>query len=126
MILEIFLLYIWTRLDALSLVVTVAAFVLGLLSGLLCLAICVNIADMGDLPESKKKAEKSLSRTIRWFVLMLACYVLMPSKQDAAIILAGTGVLAAAQTDTAKHLASKSVKVIEKAMDDYLKEKEAK
>jgi hypothetical protein len=122
MILEIFLLYIWTRLGDLSLVVAGVALVMGIL----CLLIYIALTDMYDGDESKKKAEKALSRAFRWFVLMLAFYVLIPSKQDAAIIIAGTGVLAAAQTDTAKNLASKSVKVIEKAMDDYLKAKEAK
>jgi hypothetical protein len=59
-----------------------------------------------------------------WKPLAIAAVLmtLMPSQKDAMFILAGTGVIEAAKTDTAQRIAGKSVDVVEKYLDELLKE----
>ena len=53
----------------------------------------------------------------------LALFItLLPSKNDVAFILAGTGIIEVSKTETAQRLAGKSVNVFEKYLDELLKE----
>ena len=107
---EILWLYLFTRLNTLRemaiVVVVFGAF--GLLA-----------AWFARFIDGWKGPVKSL--TAVWVCVVLVT-VAIPTQKDAMLILAGTGVIQAAKTDTAQRLAGKSVQVIEKALDDYLKQ----
>lgn len=73
----------------------------------------------------------TLKRTIKLFVITFLCSelicALIPSKKDAMFIAGGIGVIEAARSETAQRIASKSVGVIERFLDDMnSKTKDAK
>lgn len=109
---DIFLLYLFTRLDILA-------------TGLLLIASCSAVV-FPILVMAKNDGLK-VSLTLPKWVLAISIIgaVLVPTQKDALFIVAGTGVLEAAKTDTAKRIASKSVEAFEKALDSYIK-KESK
>ena len=107
---EVLWLYLFTRLDALRELAIVATVFGGSGVGAAWFAVFV---------DDWKGPVKSL--TALWVCVVL-CTVAIPTQKDAMFILAGTGVIQAAKTDTAQRLAGKSVAVIEKALDDYLKQ----
>jgi len=107
---EVVLLYLFTRLDALKHLLFVAS-MLG--------SFGVAAAWFAIFIDDWKGPVKTL--TALW-VCVVAFTVMVPTQEDAVFILAGTGVIQAAKTDTAQRLAGKSVQVIEKALDDYLKQ----
>ena len=107
---EVFWLYLFTRLDMLCALSTVATVFGGM---------GVGVAWVANFIDAWKGPVKSL--TAVWLFAVL-CTVVIPTQKDAMFILAGTGVIQAAKTDTAQRLAGKSVAVIEKALDDYLKQ----
>lgn len=111
---EMFLLYLFTRLDVL---VVVLALTVGISLG--CAALCFPIGtDMcGEEKIAVKKWQKRFGIVA---FIALPFLVLTPSQKDAAIILGGWAVLQAAKTDTAQRLASKSVQLIESTLDKYL------
>ncbi|MNY60861.1 hypothetical protein D3C86_1974710 [compost metagenome] len=47
-------------------------------------------------------------------------FLLMPTKQEAAVIVAGGAVVEAAKSETAQRLASKSVTILENSLDNIL------
>jgi hypothetical protein len=108
---EIFWLYLFTRLDAIRELFTALSILAA--TGIL-------VAIMGRLIAKVVTPIKSLVAV--WITLVLIS-VALPSKQDAVLILAGVGVIEAAKSEEVRQFAGKSVEVIEKAMDDFLKEK---
>lgn len=62
---------------------------------------------------------KKLAKPLILFVLIA---VFIPSKQTAYTMLAAYGLQEIAQTEEAKRVGSKSIQVIEKALDEYLTE----
>jgi len=107
---EVFWLYLFTRLDAIQALLQIASMLGGFGVGAAWFAVFI---DRWNGPV------KSL--TAVW-VCVVMLFVMIPTQKDAMFILAGTGVIQAAKTDTAQRLAGKSVAVIEKALDDYLKQ----
>lgn len=68
-----------------------------------------------------------------WIIILLvvggissAMNMVVPSKDTAYKMIAAYGVTEIMQTDKAKRLGGKSLEVLEKVMDEYLKESEAK
>lgn len=49
-----------------------------------------------------------------------ACFIFMPTKEEAAVIVAGGAVVEAAKSETAQRLASKSVTILENSLDNIL------
>lgn len=109
---ETFLLYALTRLNGIGFVLTFFSLIgVGvLLTHIICTCIV--------------KEELSLKVAGPYWKPLALCVVmalLVPSKDDAIFIIAGTGVIEAAKTDSAKRIAGKSVAVIEKYLDSALK-----
>lgn len=123
---ELFLLYLFTRIDSL--------FVL-LLITTICFAgaaLVVVLAGIDAWEEHKKKLRKLFKKLVIATAVLALITTMLPRQKDIALIVAGWGVLEVAKSETAGRLASKSVGVIEKALDEYLqkpapkKEEEAK
>lgn len=115
---DVFLLYLWTRLDALQTVAFGAA---------LCLAMAIFAILMseGDVLESDG-GKKWVKRFVIVGFVGIFAVVIIPSKKDAALMLAGYSVIEIARSETAGRLASKSVQLIEQTLDSYLKKPEGK
>jgi len=113
---ELFLLYIWTRLatiQAVSIMLTIVCFI-GILIAL--------IAQGDTYYSNEKKYIKVRKKFVIYFCLFLTMSIITPSQKDAAIILAGWGVLEISRSAPAGRLAKKSLQLIEKTLDEYLKE----
>jgi hypothetical protein len=110
---EIFWLYLLTRLDGISCLLGIT-----LVLGLCAYGAFILVWTCEGTP-AKYKGIVPL-----WKVLAIVAVlgVLVPTKKDVAFILAGTGVLEAAKTYTAQRIAGKSVTVVEKYLDELLKE----
>jgi hypothetical protein len=77
---------------------------------------------LNDCPEIGKRA---LAPLISSAVVFAILQLVLPTKDTAYKMLAAYGVTEIDKTDEAKRLGSKSIEVIEKVMDDYLKEAES-
>lgn len=110
---DTFLLYVLTRLDGIGFVLTVFSMV-----GVVCLLAYMMYACV----EENKSVSDAAGPYWKPIALCTIMALLVPSKDDAIFILAGTGVIEAAKTDSAKRIAGKSVEVIEKYLDSALKE----
>lgn len=110
---EIFWLYLLTRLDGIQCLLTLFLTIGGCAYGAFIFVwVC----------EGTPAKYKHIAPL--WKVLAVAAVLLgfTPSRNDAMFILAGTGVIEAAKTDTAQRIAGKSVDVVEKYLDEMLKE----
>ena len=112
---EIFWLYLVTRLDSVNCLLT-----LFLVLGTTAYGCFIFVWTCEGTP-AKYKGLVPL-----WKVLAVVAVlgVLIPTRKDVAFILAGTGVIEAAKTDTAQRIAGKSVSVVEKYLDELLKKEE--
>src|SRR6185436_541823 len=102
---DIFLIYVWTRLDVLSSVLM-----------LICI-FCV-LAMLFTTIELRNHDYQMLRR--RFFIallIFLPLFVAVPTSSNAMFILGGSAVLEAAKSDTAKRIAGKSVELIESTID---------
>ena len=114
---EMFLLYLLTRLDV---VVLTAMWVLVI--GGVAWGIAVMVTLDNFLFDDGVAARKKLWPFWKVLAACVAVLVVTPSQKDAMFIIAGTGVIEAAKSDTAQRLAGKSVNVVEKYLDEMLKE----
>lgn len=117
---DIFLLYLWTRLDALSFALTVVCI-------LLALAMLVTFPVAADSGE--KTAASARAYRKKFFIGLCFCVpaaVLVPTSNNALFIMGGSVVLDAARSEPAKRIASKSVQLIEETMDKYLNKTDPK
>ena len=110
---ETFLLYVLTRLNGIGFVLTFFS-----LTGVVCLLAYMAYACI----EENKSVSDTAGPYWKPLALCVILALLVPSKNDAIFILAGTGVIEAAKTDSAKRIAGKSVEVIGKYLDSALKE----
>lgn len=121
MVNDAFLLYLLTRVWAVDMVATTTtaiAFLLALVSGTIFLLAYT------DGNSAVAGAARRVLRGSTWVAgIALVVALILPGKQDTLLILAGTGVLAAAKSETVQGIASKSVAVIEKFLDEQLREK---
>lgn len=121
---EVFLIYLLTRLDGiLGLTHTVSmCFVIGyFVAGFFVLVSFIEERD-GDAKEFREKTLGLMKKTMYIPIIAVFLSVLIPSKEDAKFIIAGTGLVEIAKSDTAQRLESKSVQVVEKYLDNFLKE----
>lgn len=114
---DLFLLYVWTRLDPIVGVLMISTLVLAISIIANVIFSCDEIGDRKkQLIDIRKKLFFAISFTI-------AGAVLIPNSKDSLLIMGGSAVLDAARSDSAKRIASKSVELIERAIDRHLKEK---
>lgn len=124
---DIFLLYIFTRADAASDLLSLVTFVSTILAGIWWMAACGALSAYG-VPEEKAQRWGKVSKQFAIAALVGASLTAMlPSQKDLMFILAGVGVLEVAKSETAQRIAGKSVQVIEQYLDGLVeKPKEAK
>lgn len=120
---DVFLLYLWTRLDSLVAVATIGALVLGM--GTAATGIAYGIGSV-DREEWAPRVGAVFRRFVTGLAVCVLLLILTPSSKDAIYIMGGAAVLEAAKTEQAQRLASKSVQLIEQTLDGYLKQKDAK
>lgn len=127
MINEVFLIYLLTRLDHVLnfshfvMVMTIISyFVVGLLM--------LFSFDTYDA-EAESKANKFratcweyIKKTMYVPIIAIVINLTVPTKEDAQFIIAGTGLLEIVKSEQAQSIGSKSVQVVEKYLDEMLKE----
>ena len=123
---EIFLLYLFTRLDPLNHALTGFAVVSSI-----CIFIALMFFPFWNDPYFIGNDFVQLGR--KWFRRVCIALVIagigaiaVPTQKEAAIILAGYGILEVAKSESAQRLAGKSVELIEQTLDGYLKKPEKK
>lgn len=119
---ELFGLYLFTRLESINTVLTILTLALGIA---LIIAGVVWVATI-DYPDDKEHqtARSYIAMIRKYFAWALVAAIIVPSQKEATFIIAGTGVVEAAKTDTAQRIAAKSVGIVEKYLDEMLAEKE--
>lgn len=115
-----FWLYLITRLDTVHAVSMV-------LSMVFAVGLCTtSIALFSFRADGDDEGSAKLYPLHKWvsiiFAVSLMPAVLTPTQKDVLFIAASVGVLEAAKTDQARAIASKSIAVIEKYLDEVLKE----
>lgn len=127
MINEVFLIYLLTRLDHVLnfshfvMVMTIISyFVVGLL-----MLFSLDAYDA----ESERKSNKLIAtcweyikKTMYIPIIAIVINLTVPTKEDAQFIIAGTGLLEIVKSEQAQSIGSKSVQVVEKYLDEMLKE----
>lgn len=115
---EMFWLYMFTRLDA----ILVTSLTVLIVSG--C-AFCVAgfVWAMEGFDDEFSGPKLLTQRGGKAMVIAGVVLMLTPSQKDVAVMLAGSAVLHAARTPEAGRIASKSVQLIEQTLDAYLKPK---
>lgn len=111
---ELFLLYLWLQLDTIGIISFVALLLIG--------AVATATGFMTWEEEDDQKLTSLALKSRRWALILLIITIFLPSTKDAAILLAGYGVLEIAKTDTAKRVMSNSVKILEHHLEKYAKE----
>jgi hypothetical protein len=112
---DIILLYLFTRLEAVS-------FTVGFFFTAGIVFVMVGWLIRGVTENSKLLPGEM--RFAYWVIaISLAANLIIPTQKQAAIILAGSAIIDVAKSETAGRLASKSVQLIEQTIDGYLKEK---
>ena len=111
---ETFALYLLTRLDALvGISVSIA-----MISGFAYVILFFMDSQFVDKEFTNQR------RLLMWMTILgVAGVMFIPSQKEAMFIVAGTGVIEAAKSDTAQRIAGKSVAVVEKYLDEALKDK---
>lgn len=129
---ELFLLYLWTRLDVLILIGIV-------LLGASLTGCIVSITMPNESPysyyteemqqkilETNKKGKKYLTLSLKCVVILLLFLAIIPTKKDAAIIAGGWLVKEATQSEVAKQMGERTYKLIVGKLDEQLNELEKK
>lgn len=114
---EIFMLYLWTRLDVIQVTLVIA-----LVAAVFALGFCLIAIDFNS-EFSKDKAEawkKTAKRVIPWVVGITITLIIIPSKKDAAIIAGGWLVKEAATSEVAKTIGERTYKLIVGKLDEEL------
>lgn len=124
---ELFGLYLFTRLDNIKEISGIFLVICAVLLTGSFIVMTINNPDQ-DYSRSEKRDHEQAKRMFNamkpWFFVLLFIVVFVPNQKTAMFIVAGTGVVEAAKTDTAQRIASKSVGVVEKYLDEMLAEKE--
>lgn len=115
---EIFLLYLWTRLDAIH---DVAQFIGSATIVLLIFSPIGLVIILDDMSQVKALWNKAKWYLVPVWVLATVITVLVPTKQDAAIIAGGWVALEAVQSDVAKNIGSKTLTLIEDKLNEEIK-----
>lgn len=111
---DTFLLYLLTRLDSINIVcgVTIVVFLM------------TSFAMLVAAPWGKENdvLKKFITPYLYIPITAIIFLVLVPSKEDAIFILAGSNIMEIAKSDDTKRIAGKSVEVFEKYLNEMLKE----
>lgn len=120
---DIFLLYLWTRLDVIEGASFFASIVIaiGLLYSVINFLVNNDMIDYGEKYKQAAAAFKSLTiRLTKYLLIPLACLVLIPSQKDATIIAGGWAVKQIATSDKAQQISTKTFDLINGKLDEEL------
>ena len=126
---ELILLYLFLKLDTIQTLFSLSAIVFACLSfGSYAFAIADKITGgTGSKGWASRSRMFSHSRKTVWvMVLFVLLVVAIPTTKQAAILMAGWGVLEVVKSEKVGKLASRSLVIIEKHLDEYLKGLEGK
>ena len=110
--------YLWTRLDVVLGIFTVAAIILGIITSISGISWSVEFNDFGSDTDDAKKLMKIFKKALFFLVFAISVIVAVPSKKDAALIYV---VPTLAKTETMQEI-SKATPEITKLGLDVLKE----
>lgn len=108
---ELFLLYMWTMLDRLNLVLVLVF----LLSGACCLGGMI-YASEASKEEDEKKGIKNAKRAFAVCLTMLVSWVLLPSKKDSLVLGAGYAIVSIAKSEKVGSVSKKAMEYIEQEL----------
>lgn len=110
---DTFLLYLLTRLDSINIVCGVIIVIFLMTSFVMLVA-----APWG---KENDVVKKFIIPYLYIPIIAVVFLVLVPTKQDAIFILAGSNIMEIAKSDDTKRIAGKSVEVFEKYLNEMLK-----
>lgn len=111
---DMLLLYLLTRLDSITIV---CASVLGLY-----LLVGVTLTIAAPWGQEGTVIRQYLVKYLYIPITTTLVLVLVPTKEDAIFILAGSNIMEVAKSDDTKRIAGKSVQIFEKYLDELMKE----
>ena len=118
-------LYAFTRLDSIKGLLGFSLAVLTVMAAISGILIATAAhSDWGSDIRTNTVAKPIFKVSLRVLLIVAALQVLLPNKNDAIFIVAGTGVIEAAKSEHVQQVAGKAAAVVEKALDDYLGKKE--
>ena len=117
---DIFLLYLWTRLDsingfAFAALLIVAAVVIGL-----AITWLINAGIGGSYEDTSKASKAALFKAAKYAIVPALVLLIVPSQKDAAIIAGGWAVKQVATSEGAQQLSSKTFALINGKLDEEL------
>ena len=116
---EVFLLYLITRLDALK---TIAEFFMfGGTFFMVISGVGYFVCEVDGSKNLKLMWEKCFGFS-KYVILSYVIVIITPTQEDVKFIIAGTGLIEMAKSDTAKNIANKSVNIVEKYLDKIEKQ----
>lgn len=113
---EMFLLYVWTILDRLNVIVGTMVF-LSLVLGVLYWVSVYNVYK----EDEKKECRKFAKVCVYAFVIFLLCHIFLPTKKDALVLGAGYAIVNIAKSDKATSLGTKAMEYIEQELTNAIK-----
>lgn len=111
---DTFLLYLLTRLDSVNIV-------FGSIIGIF-LVVLLTMLIAAPWGEENDVVKKFIIPYLYIPIIAVVFLVLVPTKEDAIFILAGSNIMEIAKSDDTKRIAGKSVEVFEKYLDQMMKE----
>lgn len=123
---ELFGLYLFTRLDNIKEFAVFGFVATALIFAVAFVGTLINSPERDYEKEGHDKCKRIGDKVKWWAVAFMLIIIFVPSQKAAMFIVAGTGVVEAAKTDTAQRIASKSVGVVEKYLDEMLAEQTKK
>lgn len=111
---DTFLLYLLTRLDSINMVCGFTILVFVMISVIMLIA-----APWG---KENEVVKNFIIPYLYIPIIAVVFLVLVPTKEDAIFILAGSNIMEIAKSDDTKRIAGKSVEIFEKYLDQMMKE----
>lgn len=128
---DIFLLYIWTRLDTIIAIAWVVVLILSAIGLIGVISWMVNADMMKLFPNDSKylqavqSAKTTTNKVLRAMIIPLIIVTTLPSQEDTAVIAGGWAVKQVTMSDEARKISAKTLAIINGRLDVELKELEA-
>lgn len=113
---EMFLLYVWTILDRLSVIIGITIF-LSLVIGVIYWVALYNVRT----EDEKKECRKLIKACVYCFVISLLCHIFLPTKKDGLVLGVGYAIVSIAKSDKATSLSTKAMEYIEQELTNAIK-----
>lgn len=120
---DIFVLYLWTRLDVIGVIAWTVFIIGGIASGALYIQFLISNDERDYSEKAAQTADRTkqhLYKALKFTVAAVVVAALIPSQKDAAIIAGGWAAKQVVTSDTARTLSSKTLALIEGKLDEEL------